>query len=503
MSNYLLDTNIILDIVTKRSLNSSILQRVYNILILENNVFIAACSIPIVDYICKKNYANFYKDLKDFIENTPIVKTPSCFDFNNALYQKDVEDYTVSISAEVINAKVLTNDKIFLKLSKNSIHSDQIILEVLDKKLNNFKIPFLPLKIVNQKFETEFEKGFDKFLTAGWYILGEQLKKFESEFANYCGTKHCVGVANGLDALIIIIEAYKELGIFKVGDEILVPSNTFIASILAISKAGLVPVLVEPNLDDYLIDVSKIEAKITAKTVAMLPVHLYGQVCNMVQINAIAKQYHLKVIEDSAQSHGAIYQGKKCGDLGDASGFSFYPGKNLGALGDGGAITTNDDNVAEVIKAYRNYGSHIKYENKFQGLNSRLDELQAYFLSVKLKSLDHDNESRRKIATYYLNNIKNQKIILPINETKEEHVWHLFVIRTKYRDELQQYLLKNEIESLIHYPIPPHLQNCYKEFQHLHLPITKELSETVLSIPLHPYLQETEIKYIVQVLNNF
>ncbi|MDI9337383.1 MAG: DegT/DnrJ/EryC1/StrS family aminotransferase [Alphaproteobacteria bacterium] len=367
------------------------------------------------------------------------------------------------------------------------------------------KIPFLPLRVINQKFESEFEKGFDDFLNSGWYILGEQLKKFENEFANYCGTKHCLGVANGLDALIIIIEAYKELGIFKAGDEILVPSNTYIASVLAISKAGLIPNLVEPNLEDYLIDVTKIEAKISAKTVAILPVHLYGQVCNMAQINVLAKKYQLKVIEDSAQSHGAIFQGKKCGNLGDASGFSFYPGKNLGALGDGGAITTNDDALADVIMAYRNYGSHIKYENKYLGLNSRLDELQAHFLSVKLKSLDQDNESRRQVADYYLKNIQNEAIILPNYPNGTEHVWHLFVIRCSKRDELKKYLLDNGIETLIHYPIPPHLQKAYSflNYNKSNYPIAENIADTCLSLPLWPGVGKNEQKHIVSSLNNF
>ena len=503
MNKFLLDINIILDIVAQRKSDYKEIKSVIDLLRKKNRVFIAASSIPTLYYICNKNYDQFYPELVKFVENTPIIKTPSYFDFKNTLYKQDIEDYCIELSAQTINAHIVTNDTYFLKLSERAITPEALVNLLLEEEEKISKIPFLPLKIINQKFETEFEKGFDNFLNKGWYILGEQLKKFETEFANYCGAKHCIGVANGLDALIIILEAYKEMGNFKIGDEVLVPSNTYIASILAISKVGLVPILIEPNMDDYLIDVTKIEAKITKKTVAILPVHLYGQVCNMDALHILAKKYNLKIIEDSAQSHGAIYNGKKCGNLGDASAFSFYPGKNLGALGDGGAITTNDDNLAEVIKAYRNYGSHIKYENKFQGLNSRLDELQASFLFSKLKYLEEDNENRRKNATFFLNNIKNNKIILPKLHKDVGHVWHLFVIRCNNRAELQKYLLANGIESLIHYPIPPHLQNCYKEYQHLHLPITKELSETVLSIPLHPYLLEPALNYMIKVLNQF
>ena len=277
-------------------------------------------------------------------------------------------------------------------------------------------IKFLDLKKINAQFSTEFIDAINTVLENGWFILGKEVKEFENNFASFCGIKHCNGVANGLDALILILEWYKELSIMKTGDEVIVPSNTYIASILAISKAGLTPVLVEPDINSYLIDPTRIEEKITNKTKAILPVHLYGQLCDMDSINSIANKYNLKVIEDSAQSQGAIYKGKRSGNLGDASGFSFYPGKNLGALGDAGAITTNDDRLAEVLKAYHNYGSIVKYENLYKGINSRLDELQAAFLSIKLKVLDTDNQYRRNIAQYYIDNIKNNNII---NEYEE------------------------------------------------------------------------------------
>ena len=329
------------------------------------------------------------------------------------------------------------------------------------------------------------------------------MKKFEKEFAAYCEVKHCIGVANGLDALIIIIEAYKELGIFKTGDEIIVPSNTYIASILAVSKTGLVPILVEPNLDDYLIDVSRIEEKITNKTVGILPVHLYGQLCDMENINKIAKKYNLKVIEDSAQSHGAVYQNKKSGNLGDVSGFSFYPAKNLGAFGDAGGITTNDDILAEVMQAYRNYGSHIKYKNKYLGLNSRLDDIQAAFLSVKLKYLDEENHKRQEMAEYYLNSITNPYIILPRYHEIKRHVWHLFVIRTQDRNKLQNYLLENNIQTVIHYPIPPHKQEAYKEWNDLSFPLSEQIHREVLSLPMNIAMNTKEIKKVIGVLNKY
>lgn len=364
-------------------------------------------------------------------------------------------------------------------------------------------IPFLDLKEINLHYEKEFKQTFENVLHSGWFILGEQVARFEKEFADYCGTKYAIGVANGLDALILIIEGYKELGIFKIDDEIIVPSNTYIASILAISKAGLKPVLVEPRLDTYLIDVSKIEEQISDKTVAILPVHLYGQLCDMGSINAIAKKYNLKVIEDSAQSHGARQSGKRSGNLGDASGFSFYPGKNLGALGDGGAITTNDDELAEVLFALRNYGSEVKYRNKYKGINSRLDELQAAMLSIKLKDLNADNHKRQLVANYYLENIRNPLVTLPTVINAESCVWHLFVIRNNNRDRLQQYLLNKQIQTVIHYPIPPHCQFAYKEWQYLSFPISEKIHAEVLSLPIYPRLTENNINKVCEALNNF
>ena len=364
-------------------------------------------------------------------------------------------------------------------------------------------IPFLDLKELNTQYKAELIEACTRVIDSGWYIQGNECKEFDIEFASYCGTKYAIGVANGLDALILILRAYKELGFMKDGDEVIVPSNTYIASILAISQNNLVPVLVEPDINTYLLNPSKIEEKITSKTKAILPVHLYGQTCEMDKINEIAQKYNLKVIEDSAQSHGAYFKDKRSGNLGDASGFSFYPGKNLGALGDGGAVTTNDEELANSIKALGNYGSHKKYENLYKGVNSRLDEMQAAMLRVKLKYLDNEVEKRREIANYYLQNIKNENIVLPIVRAEDNHVWHLFVIRTSKRDELQKYLSDNGIQTLIHYPIPPHKQNAYAEWNNQSYPISEQIHDEILSLPISGVQSLEDTKKIVQVLNEY
>ena len=360
-------------------------------------------------------------------------------------------------------------------------------------------IKFLDLHKINERFRAEIDEKIKEVLDSGWYLLGKKDEEFEKNFAKYCGVKHCIGCANGLDALNLIIRAYG----FGAGDEIIVPANTYIASILAISENGCTPVLVEPDIETYNINPDLIEEKITDKTKAILVVHLYGQAVQMEKIWALAKKYDLKIIEDSAQAHGAYYQGKRVGSLGDASGFSFYPGKNLGCMGDGGAVTTNDDELAEKIRALRNYGSHIKYKNLFKGVNSRLDEIQAGILDVKLPHLDKDNLRRREIAKYYRENIKNEKLILPKAYDENAHVWHVFAIRTKNRDEFQKYLTENDIQTLIHYPTPPHKQEAYKEWNNLSYPITEEIHETILSLPISPVMTDEEVKKVIEVINKY
>jgi dTDP-4-amino-4,6-dideoxygalactose transaminase len=364
-------------------------------------------------------------------------------------------------------------------------------------------IKFLDLQKINGQYKEELKTAFNRVLDSGWYIMGEELKQFESEFATYCGTDYGIGVANGLDALILIIRGYKELGIFKDGDEILVPANTYIASILAISTNNLVPVLIEPDINTYNINPALLETKITSKTKGILVVHLYGQLCDMKEINTIASKHHLKVIEDCAQAHGAKFEGKKAGSWGDAAGFSFYPGKNLGALGDAGAITTSDKDLAYCVKALLNYGSNVKYHNLYKGINSRLDEIQAAFLNVKLKYLDAETERRKQIANRYLNEIINRKVILPTLTKSESHVWHLFVVRTANRKDFQQYLSNNNIQTVIHYPIPPHKQEAYLEWNQENFPITESIHDTVISLPLSPVMLEEEVLHVVNVINEY
>jgi dTDP-4-amino-4,6-dideoxygalactose transaminase len=365
-------------------------------------------------------------------------------------------------------------------------------------------IKFLDLHKLNARFETEFQQEFKKFLDSGYYVLGNNVKAFEKSYANYCGTKYCVGVSNGLDALILILEAYKILGKLQEGDEIIVPANTYIASILGITKAGLKPVLVEPDLETFNIDSSKIEAAITPKTKAILVVHLYGQLVEMSEIQGIAKKHKLLVMEDAAQAHGAQHiNGEKVGNLSDAAGFSFYPTKNLGALGEAGAVTTNDAALAEVITKLRNYGSSSKYVNQYKGVNNRLDEIQAGFLTIKLLHLDADNEIRRSIAKRYLSEINNPLLILPNYNNDESHVFHQFVIRTENRAKLQTYLTENEIGTLIHYEIPPHKQEAYKEWNHLHFPITEKIHNECLSLPISPVMETADVTKIIAVLNTF
>ena len=371
-------------------------------------------------------------------------------------------------------------------------------------------IKFLDLQKINAQYAAELKQAAAEVIDSGWFLMGEKLAHFEKELAQYVGASHAIGVANGLDALRLILNAYIELGIMAPGDEVIVPANTYIASLLAISDNKLVPVLVEPAIATYNLDFDLIEQHITPKTKAIMVVHLYGQVCWSDDLVAAAKKHNLKIIEDNAQAIGASWRGTRTGNLGDAAGFSFYPGKNLGALGDSGAVTTKDPILAEQVRALGNYGSKKKYVNEYQGLNSRLDEIQAAFLSVKLKYIDAENQHRRTLASLYLNGISNPNIILPVPnnadfkyEENKEHVWHLFVIRTAKRDELQNYLLAHGLQTLIHYPIPPNKQLAYASMNHLDYPITNSIHDEVLSLPISPVTTVEEVQKIIEVLNNF
>ena len=358
-------------------------------------------------------------------------------------------------------------------------------------------IPFLDIKAINQPYERAFQEKLSAFLEKGWYILGDEVKAFEEEFAAYCGSKYCVGVGNGLDAIVLTFKAYIELGNLQKGDEIIVPANTYIASILGVLHADLVPVLVEPDLNTYNIDPKRIEAKITSKTKGILVVHLYGQLADMGAIMDIGYKHNLLIVEDAAQAHGLQFEGSH------TRTFSFYPGKNLGALGDGGAVCTNDEQLAKTIKSLSNYGSEKKYYNDYLGYNSRLDELQAAFLRVKLPHLNSENEKRRAMAKRYLSEIKNPEIVLPFYDGSGNHVFHLFVIRTAKRDALQNYLSENGIQTLIHYPVAPHRQKAMTAFHHLSFPITEKIHEEVLSLPIGSALSENDIDYIVKVINSY
>jgi dTDP-4-amino-4,6-dideoxygalactose transaminase len=401
-------------------------------------------------------------------------------------------------------------------------------------------IKFLDLHKINQPYELLFQEKLKLILDKGWYILGNEVADFEKNFAAYCGTKFCVGVGNGLDALILIFKAYIELGILQKGDEIIVPANTYIASVLAVLQADLVPIFVEPDAQTFNLNANLIAEKISIKTKAILVVHLYGQLANMEQISEFANQNNLLVIEDAAQAHGARGQfgaesdqfltsgkqsqsakdtigvppskfasfkgvgaGIKSGNLGNAAGFSFYPSKNLGAIGDGGAITTNDADLAKMIFSLRNYGSEEKYYNDFLGINSRLDELQAAFLNVKLPNLDKENQHRITMSKRYLAEIKNDKISLPFYDHSDNHVFHLFVIRTKNRTELQTYLTENGIQTQIHYPIPPHKQKALKQFNHLSFPISEQIHDEVVSLPISPVMTNDEVDFVIKTLNQF
>ncbi len=364
-------------------------------------------------------------------------------------------------------------------------------------------VPFLNLKLINQTHKDELLEACNRVIDSGWYIGGTELKSFESEFAAYCGAKYCAGVANGLDALSITFRAWKEMGKLTDGDEVIVPANTYIASILAITENNLKPILVEPDINSYNINPKLITDKLSKKTKAILPVHLYGQLAEMTEISKIAQENNLLVLEDSAQAHGATRDGGRAGSIGHASGFSFYPGKNLGALGDAGAVTTNDQELFEVISQIRNYGSKIKYTNTYKGLNSRLDEIQAAMLRVKLRSLDQQIEMRRSVAETYLNQIKNEKISLPVVQNREGHVWHLFVIRTNSRGKLQDFLKNKGVETLIHYPIPPHKQDAYKELSELELPITETIHQEVLSLPISHVMTKDEVEMVVAAVNAY
>ena len=362
-------------------------------------------------------------------------------------------------------------------------------------------IPFLDLLGINARDRDALIAAFTRVLDSGWYVMGKELDAFEREYAAYCGTRHCVGIGNGLDALTLTLRAWRELGVLATGNEVIVPANTYIATILAITENGLTPVLVEPDAATCNLDANQVEARLSARTRAILPVHLYGQTADMSAINALARRHGLKVLEDCAQAHGARHAGVRAGALGDAAGHSFFPSKNLGALGDGGAVTTNDDALADTLRALRNYGSHRKYENLHKGVNSRLDELQAALLRVKLARVDADNQRRRDIARRYLSEIRQPQITLPVVGANNEPVWHVFVVRSPAREALQNHLQDCGVGTLIHYPLPPHQQQAYREWNSRAYPVTEAIHREVLSLPISPVMSEQQVSEVVRACN--
>ncbi len=364
-------------------------------------------------------------------------------------------------------------------------------------------IKFLDLQKVTAKYADEIHEAVRRVVDSGWYLQGQENERFEANYANYIGTKYVVGCANGLDALIWIFKAYVEMGVMQAGDEVIVPANTYIASILALTENNLVPVFVEPKFNTLEIDDDMIEPAITSKTKAIFIVHLYGRCAYTEKIGQLCKKYNLKLVEDNAQAHGCYFGNQRTGSIGDAAGHSFYPGKNLGAFGDAGAVTTNNKVLAEVVRALANYGSTRKYVFKYCGRNSRLDEIQAAILDVKLKHLDDDNEYRKDIAEYYIKHISNQYIRLPVSMGRRNNVFHLFPILCTKRDELHDYLEVNGVQTIIHYPIPPHKQECYQEWNALSLPITEQIAQQELSLPVSPVMEMREVRKVVELINRF
>lgn len=495
-------------------------------------IYISTCAIPIIDnlvgmFIKKMDTAHQGSEtiqkkaiLKNLFGNFQFVKTP-------AYAELDLADSENSLI--IASAKTLGNDVMVLTRDKDTIERyPNIALTPTEflNKISTYKkkdIHFLDLKSINDTHEPNIEQAIDRVLTSGWYLLGNEDKSFEHEYADYIGTNHCIGVANGLDALRLILKAYIELGVMKEGDEIIVPANTFVASILAITDNRLIPVFVEPDIQTYNLDPFLIEEKITDRTKGIMLVHLYGRSAMHPEIQRIVSKYNVKLIEDNAQAAGAFYipnaelhslelstlPFRRTGSLGHAAGHSFYPGKNLGCMGDGGAITTDDSELANVVRALANYGSSKKYQNDYIGLNSRLDEIQAAILRAKLPYLDADNKRRHEIAKCYLENIVHPEIILPYalcpmpHALYPSHVWHLFVIRCANRDKLQIHLAKNGIQSLIHYPIPPHKQKAYIEYNHLCLPITERIHDEVLSLPISPVMSDKDVQVVMDIINSY
>lgn len=500
MDKIVLDTASVFDFVINDNKNDFIPSEL--VLKYKEKIVISSSSLPLLLDKVKNETPQQLNRMEDFVQSISIAKTPSYIDWNHPLAKLNITFYLLHLTAESIGGKVLTSDAKFLSLSDRAISPKKMKDLLNDESVKPVGIPFLSLKQVNAFYERDIEKAYDEVIASGWYLLGKKLSNFEVAYAKFNNVSHCLGVSNGLDALHLSLLA---LGIGE-GDEVIVPSNTYIATVLAVTYVRATPVFVEPNRFTYNIDPSKIEEKITHRTKAIMPVHLFGQACEMDAIMQIANKYKLFVVEDNAQSQGATYNGKLCGSFGIVNGTSFYPGKNLGALGDAGAVTTNDKDIADKISTYRNYGSSKKYYNEVVGYNMRMDELQAAFLIPKLRSLFDATQQRQQVASWYLEALEGVgDLVLPHTAQGATHVYHLFVIRTAHRDSLKDFLTKYSIDTLIHYPVPPHLQKAYKSLSYgvNDFPIAEELANTSLSLPIWPGMKKGEIEYAVSVIRKF
>lgn len=504
-SNYLWDNNLILDMLLDRQACNPRIYELYAFFVTNRfPIYISSSQIHNLKYIFFKERKRTHtlqqteKEWHVFLTHVRFVKTPAFIETQDQLFANGSEDYLITLSAKCIGAWIISRDMEF-KARCPLVLSIEEFFAMFDKQMPA-SVPFLNISKMHQDIMQEIDGAFDSVVRGSIYIMGSELAAFEEEFAEYCGVQHCIGVGNGLDALHLILRAM-DIG---EGDEVIVPSNTFIATWLAVSYAGATPVPVEPDEKTYNIDPARIEAAITKNTKAIMPVHLYGQPADMDPIFEIAARHNLKVIEDAAQAHGARYKGKRTGGLGDAAGFSFYPGKNLGALGDGGAVTTNDAELAARVRQLRNYGSQIKYSHEFKGFNSRLDEMQAAFLRVKLRKLDEWNGRRKVIAEMYLKGLADlSDLTLPYVPDWADPVWHVFVVRTSKRDQLQKYLEYQGIQTLIHYPVPPHKQGAYKEMSYLALPLSERLHNEVLSLPMGPTIKNGLIKEVLNKIKGY
>ncbi len=494
---FLFDNNFVIDMLTDRYGVATVYSDIVKFCFKFNQACLSSSQLHNLRYVFKRHYKDYLDIYLIFEKHCKIIKTLSSIDFDALLAIEDMDDYLIEMSAKLDNARILTFDKRFLALSSLAMHPDDFYDFVLNKEKPTH-VPFLDLKSPHIELRPQLEDAFDRTLHSGWYILGNECKQFEKEFAHYCETEHCIGVGNGLEALHLILRSY---GIGP-DDEVIVPSNTYIATWLAVSYAGATPVPVEPDPRTYNINPLLIEPAITPRTKAIIAVHLYGQPADMDAINAVAQTHGLKVIEDAAQAHGARYKGRRVGALGDAAGFSFYPGKNLGAMGDGGAVTTRDAALAQRVRVLGNYGSQVKYHNEFKGYNSRLDELQAALLRAKLPVLDDWNARRQAIATQYLSQLDATALVLPYVPDWASPVWHLFVVRTQQRDDLQKQLGDASIGTMIHYPIPPHLQPAYAElgFGQGAYPIAEQMANQCLSLPMGPHLGDASLATVLAAL---